>query len=421
MDTDYGLLEDAPEASAAPARPLRRVWAPVALGMGLTLAAAVPLTLLRQTKLPDPTAQRLVQVPSLSAMPTACDGWAQRCLAGAAAAEAQTLGRFWPSALCADGAKLSCANRAAVWASPSLALPPNLDPDPVTPEDIATAPSGALVLFLPGTGTPPAAVGALLEAAADMGHHVLGLSYAALPIAVSQLDLWCTRPGVDAAKCNVQLHEGVLFGREAPGGDAPWTDETGGVWPVLPEESVAALAASALRALGWTQYLRHDNQTVAWERVVVAGHSQGAGHAAYLSVVRPVRAAVLFSGPQEGTQNGRAWIRPDGVAGGGGGGGGGGGEGPIRRAAFGLREECGDTPYAADSYCAALFPGGLQRKNLGALGLQPGLMGNSSGFVVLDYTPLQLGVGRSHHESIALGKQAPPAVVAIWKTLFAAL
>ena len=59
--------------------------------------------------------------------------------------------------------------------------------------------------------------------------------------------------------------------------------------------------------------------------------------------------------------------------------------------------------------------------NLGALGLQPGLMGNASGFVVLDYTPLELGVGRSHHESIALGKQAPPAVVAIWKTLFAAL
>lgn len=370
--------------------------------------------LLRRAQLHDAETQQLVEVPSLSATPTACDGWEHRCLVGADAAEAQSLGQFWPRALCAEGAKLSCAFRAKAWASPSLALPPHLDPDPATPEDIATAPSGALVLFLPGTGTPPAAVGALLQAAADMGHHVLGLSYAALPIAVSQLDLWCTRPGADAAKCNVQLHENVLFGREAPDGDAPWTDETGGVWPVLPEESVAALAASALRGLGWTQYLRPDNQTVAWEHVVVAGHSQGAGHAAYLSVARPVRAAVLFSGPQEGPQNGRAWI------GGGGGGGGNGGAGPLRRAAFGLREECGDTPYAAESYCARLFPG-LQRRNLGALGLQPGLMGNASGFVVLDYTPLELGVGRSHHESIALGKQAPPAVVAIWKTLFAAL
>ena len=40
---------------------------------------------------------------------------------------------------------------------------------------------------------------------------------------------------------------------------------------------------------------------------------------------------------------------------------------------------------------------------------------------VLDYTPLEPGDGRSQHTSIALGRQAPPAVVAIWKTLFAEL
>ena len=40
---------------------------------------------------------------------------------------------------------------------------------------------------------------------------------------------------------------------------------------------------------------------------------------------------------------------------------------------------------------------------------------------VLDYTPLELGAGGSHHDSTALGRQARPAVVAIWKTLFAEL
>ena len=393
----------------------------------------------------------IIEVPSSRpSTPAACDGWVRRCLAGADAAEAQSLGRFWPRADCNESAKLSCANRAKVWASPSLALPPRLNPDRATPEDIATAPSGALVLFLPGTGTPPDAVSTLLQAAADMGHHVLGLSYASLPIPVSLTDLWCTRPGADAAACNVQLHEGVLFGREeAPGGSGapPSDDETGNVWPVPPEESVAALAASALRDLGWTQFLRDGNQTVAWERVVVAGHSQGAGHAAYLSVARPVRAAVLFSGPQEGTQNGRAWIgggggggagggsgghrgRGGGGAGGGAGGGGGrgdGGERPVRRAAFGLHEECGDSPYAAESYCATLFPG-LLRKNLRALGLQPGLMGNASGFVVLGHgqsnrlggisfergrLPSALGMRGpvhigSHREAVVLEPEAAP-------------
>lgn len=241
-----------------------------------------------------------------------------------------------------------------------------------------------------------------------MGFHVLGLSYASLPIAVSQLDLWCVRPGADATACNAQMHEAVLFGR-APG-DEGGGDQTGGLWPVAPSESVGALAAAALRKLGWWQFLRADGG-VAWERVVVSGHSQGASHAAYLSVAVRVRAAVLFSGPQEGTENGKGWIGEAAAS-----------PPTLRRAAFARKEECGDEPHHSvrASYCATRYPG-LQRKNLGAMGLVPGVLGNVSGFVVLDFTPRALGVGRSHHEMVALGAQAPAAVVAIWKTLFAGL
>ena len=52
----------------------------------------------------------------------------------------------------------------------------------------------------------------LLSAAADMGHHAIALSYASLPTAVSQMNLWCTRPGANATLCNIELHENVLFG-----------------------------------------------------------------------------------------------------------------------------------------------------------------------------------------------------------------
>ena len=58
----------------------------------------------------------------------------------------------------------------------------------------------------------PAAAGSLLDAAAEMGYHVLGLSYASLPTAVSMMNIWCTRPGADAARCNAELHESVLYG-----------------------------------------------------------------------------------------------------------------------------------------------------------------------------------------------------------------
>ena len=136
--------------------------------------------------------------------------------------------------------------------------------------------------------------------------------------------------------------------------------------------------------------------------MVVSGHSQGASHAAYLSTRVRVRAAVLFSGPQEGP-NCSAWVR----------------DAPqvLRRATFSAHEECGDAP-ALSSYCTA-YPR-LLRHNLEAMGLAPGLLGNGSGFVVLDFEPL-VSEGRSHHDSVALQAKAPPPVVAAWRVLLARL
>jgi hypothetical protein len=128
-----------------------------------------------------------------------------------------------------------------------------------------------------------------------------------------------------------------------------------------------------------------------------------------------VRAAVLLSGPQESPASGQRWIGGAAAADASRG-----APPPVRRAAYALREECGDEPYDARSFCASRHAG-LQRRNLQAMGLAPGLLGNGSGFVVLDYAPRVLGSGRAHHESVALGRQAGPAVAALWLTLFSAL
>ena len=126
---------------------------------------------------------REASVAALTAAPTACGGWELRCRTGAAMAAAQGLGRFWDAALCDEAAKakLSCANRARVWASPSLTLQPDL-PAPGGSKNREALPDGdsALVLFLPGTGTmPEQAVRAAPQPAprrahADLGTHPCG-------------------------------------------------------------------------------------------------------------------------------------------------------------------------------------------------------------------------------------------------------
>jgi len=354
------------------------------------------------------TYEHVPQVAELAdGVPRACAGWEVRCLAGAASAQEQGLGKFFGAALCDEKkkGKISCANRKAVWSSSSIALRPfgETDTERMVTNKL-TRPH--LLLFLPGTGTAPKAVRTLVAASSDMGFHALGLSYASNPLAVSQADVWCTRlrgadgaPNATAATaCNRQLHESVLFG-------TPSGAEGGGLWDVSKEESVVTLVLAALKRLGWDSLFLDANGRVRWELVVVSGHSQGASHAAYLSTRVPVKAAVLFSGPQEATPA-TGWIH----------------DAPnvLRRAAFSHREECGDEPEEGaerESYCATQFPRQLQR-NLDAMGLRRGQLGSHSGYVITDFEPL-LSDGRDEHNAQALQAYASPAHEALWKVLFA--
>src|SRR5207249_4894448 len=52
---------------------------------------------------------------------------------------------------------------------------------------------------------------------------------------------------------------------------------------------------------GWKQYI--DNNQIQWENIIVAGHSQGAGHAAYLGKRFPVAKVLIFAGPQDYLNN----------------------------------------------------------------------------------------------------------------------
>ena len=48
----------------------------------------------------------------------------------------------------------------------------------------------------------------------------------------------------------------------------------------------------------WDQYLESDN-TLNWSKIVVGGHSQGAGHACYFGKFEPVDRVLMFAGPND--------------------------------------------------------------------------------------------------------------------------
>lgn len=48
---------------------------------------------------------------------------------------------------------------------------------------------------------------------------------------------------------------------------------------------------------GWNNFLDHDK--IIWERVTLAGHSQGAGHVSYIAHAFKVHKVIMLSGPQD--------------------------------------------------------------------------------------------------------------------------
>ncbi|WP_341843502.1 BPSS1187 family protein [Chitinophaga caseinilytica] len=141
-----------------------------------------------------------------------------------------------------------------------------------------------LLLFLPGTGAEPKNYRKFIRLAAEKGYHAIGLMYPNKP-AVNELcagsaditahsrarleiiDGTDRHPGVtvDRTHCIIQRLTDLLH----------YLDKT------YPDEN-------------WAQFLA-GNQP-AWEKVLAAGHSQGAGHAGVMGKHYPLRRVILFSG-----------------------------------------------------------------------------------------------------------------------------
>eukprot|EP00429_Kryptoperidinium_foliaceum_P070074 CAMPEP_0176070036 /NCGR_PEP_ID=MMETSP0120_2-20121206/34971_1 /TAXON_ID=160619 /ORGANISM="Kryptoperidinium foliaceum, Strain CCMP 1326" /LENGTH=388 /DNA_ID=CAMNT_0017403675 /DNA_START=10 /DNA_END=1176 /DNA_ORIENTATION=+ len=315
-------------------------------------------------------------------VPSAWDDGA--CLVGAAAGN-------WKTEDCTGA--FSCKHRQTNWMEPHLVYAPEGE-------------CSSLVVFLPGTGSKPSAHSRVLRAAAAAGHCVIGLSYLSQPVPVARFNAWCRHgPGAPPEACNRDAHERMLFGTAPP----DVATKSAGLWDVTPVDSMKSILRAALLRLSWGRQFLTGEQGVRWSKVILSGHSQGAGHAAYLSILKDVR-AVLLSGPQDCAECSEGWLaRATPVV--------------TRRALFHMHEECGPEPDATGPQDEA----GLILQNLVRMGLrtQPtvwtgkDLEPRDREIVISDLEPSCQG-GRSFHMSISVDSCAPRSerMDALWTSLF---
>ena len=153
-----------------------------------------------------------------------------------------------------------------------------INPDP------AIAAKGRLFVFLPGTGGTPAGTERILRVGVRRGYHTIDLAY---PDALAVGQACREDPARD---CSNRMREEILTGQ--PLSPHVAVDAANSVVQRLTD--LLGYLARTYPAEGWGRFLR--NGAVDWSLVTAAGHSQGAGHAAYLGKLYALDRVAMFSG-----------------------------------------------------------------------------------------------------------------------------
>lgn len=151
--------------------------------------------------------------------------------------------------------------------------------------DSSVSPINKLQLFIPGTNATPWDYRMFQQTAANLGYHSIGLTYENLQSINIQI---C--PATQDPTCHGRARQEVWFG-----------EDTHDSISVNYDNSIINRFLKLLKYLdtnypteNWGQYLINDT-TVNWQSVVIAGHSQGAGHATYGSKFFPMNRVIMLS------------------------------------------------------------------------------------------------------------------------------
>ena len=176
----------------------------------------------------------------------------------------------------------------------TMVLPTVADPSLKTTEDdanVVVMPAQVrkteLFVWLPGTNGHPRGDSAILSTAAEGGYRTIGLQYNDHRTA----EMAC---GEADPECYTHFRQERFTG-DAPDAAIPNTPNEGGEHRLT---MLLKYLAVHLPGQGWDTYLKGDQPN--WSRIVLAGHSQGAGEAGFIAKKREVARVVLFSGASDG-------------------------------------------------------------------------------------------------------------------------
>jgi pimeloyl-ACP methyl ester carboxylesterase len=152
--------------------------------------------------------------------------------------------------------------------------------------DPAVPSNHRLLLFFVGTGVHAEESLALDESFARLGYHVIALDYENTVVAAS-----CVH-STDSA-CFDTYRAAIVSG--TPGSDKIRVDPANSILNRF--DKLLAYLTKEDAAGGWNEFFAAGKP--AWNHIVLAGHSQGSGHAAYIAKLYAVDKVLMFSGPQD--------------------------------------------------------------------------------------------------------------------------
>lgn len=142
------------------------------------------------------------------------------------------------------------------------------------PAGVTTA-TGKLLVFLPGTGGQPSRYKVFLNHATTKGFNVIGLSYDDTGYPYGATDTVANKCKYKTASC--------------------FRDERELNYAVV-QKTLTDMFARAARS--WMASYKTSSGAPDWSKIVIAGHSQGAGEAGFIAQQKQVtRGAIMFNGP----------------------------------------------------------------------------------------------------------------------------
>ncbi|MDR3713770.1 MAG: hypothetical protein P4L51_13195 [Puia sp.] len=143
-----------------------------------------------------------------------------------------------------------------------------------------------LVVSIPGTTASAKSLMQFDTIAANIGYHVISLDYDNNVVTTT-----CSTS--NDSSCFDRFREEIVFGTP--------------VSPIVQVDSANSIVNRLQQLLhylvktypkqGWQEYIGAEG--IQWDKIVVAGHSQGSGHAAFLAKKFKVARVLVFAGPQD--------------------------------------------------------------------------------------------------------------------------